>query len=197
MNTASPGATSRTMSKPSISSATLSEASIHSVPFLVSRLPITSGRMPFGSRNPRMPWPITMATTAYPPRQRRYTALAAAKMSAGVTRGVPTRCSSEASTLSSTSESEPVLRWRRSSRTSTSVSSRAVGQVAVVAEANAVRGVHVERLRVVRAVRARRRVAHVADADVALELEHVLLLEHVAHQAGILAHEQLAVLRRS
>ena len=34
MNTASPGATSRTISKPSMSSATLSEASIHSVPFL-------------------------------------------------------------------------------------------------------------------------------------------------------------------
>jgi len=31
---------------------------------LVSRLPITSGRIPFGSRNPKIPWPITIATTA-------------------------------------------------------------------------------------------------------------------------------------
>ena len=38
-------------------------------------------------------------------------------------------------------------------------------------------------------------IAHVAYADVALELEHVLLLEHIAHQPRILAHEQLAVLR--
>jgi hypothetical protein len=32
----------------------------------------------------------------------------------------------------------------------------------------------------------------VTDADVALELEHVLLLKHVAHQTRVLAHEQLA-----
>ena len=67
-----------------------------------------------------------------------------------------------------------------------------VGEIAVVAEADAVGGIHVEGLRVVRAVGAGRRVAHVADADVALELEHVLLLEHVAHQTRVLAHEQLA-----
>ncbi len=35
-----------------------------------------------------------------------------------------------------------------------------------------------------------------ADADVARELHHVLLLEHIAHQACVLAHEELAPLAR-
>ena len=64
MYTTSPGATSRTSLKPSMSSATLSEASIHSAPLGVSRWPSTSGRMPFGSRTPMSPWPMTMAITA-------------------------------------------------------------------------------------------------------------------------------------
>jgi hypothetical protein len=64
MNTASPGATSRTSSNESMSSATLSEASMYSVPRGVRRDPSTSGRMPFGSRNPSTPCPITIATTA-------------------------------------------------------------------------------------------------------------------------------------
>ena len=59
-----PAPTSRTSSKPSMSSATLSEASMHSAPFGVSRWPSTSGRMPCGSRNPSMPWPMIIATTA-------------------------------------------------------------------------------------------------------------------------------------
>jgi len=59
-----PGATSRTRRKDRLSSATLSEASIHSVPRGVRRSPSTSGRMPFGSRKPRMPWPMIIATTA-------------------------------------------------------------------------------------------------------------------------------------
>ena len=67
-----------------------------------------------------------------------------------------------------------------------------VGQVAVVREADAVWRVHVERLRFGGAVAAGGRVAHVAHADVALELLHVVLLEHVAHQALPLANEQLA-----
>ena len=64
MNTASPGVTSRTRRNERASSATLSEASIHSVPRAVLRSPSTSGRMPFGSRKPRMPWPMIIATTA-------------------------------------------------------------------------------------------------------------------------------------
>jgi hypothetical protein len=55
ISTASPGATSRTRLKPRMSRATLSDASAHSVPSGPSRLPITSGRMPFGSRKPTMP----------------------------------------------------------------------------------------------------------------------------------------------
>ena len=69
---------------------------------------------------------------------------------------------------------------------------RRVGQVAVVREADAVRRVDVERLRLGRAVATGRRIAHVADADVALQLQHVPLLEHVAHEADVLAQEQLA-----
>ena len=64
MNTASPGAMSRTLPKPSMSSATDSEASMYSGPLAVSRRPSTNGRMPFGSRKPKMPWPMTIATTA-------------------------------------------------------------------------------------------------------------------------------------
>ncbi len=70
-----------------------------------------------------------------------------------------------------------------------------VRQVAVVAETNAVRRVHVERLRVIRAVCAGGGIADVPDPDVALEFEHVLLLKHIAHQPRILAHEEFAVLR--
>ena len=111
-------------------------------------------------------------------------------MSAGVTRGVPTRCSSEANTFSSTSESDSVFRWRRSSRISTSASSAALVRLPLCAEADAVGRIHVERLRLGGAVAAGGRIAHVADADVAGELEHVPLLEHVAHQACALARAQ-------
>jgi hypothetical protein len=68
-----------------------------------------------------------------------------------------------------------------------------VGQVAVVPEADAKGGIHVERLGFVDAVAAGRRVAHVADADVAHQLQHVALVEDVAHQAGFLAHRQLVL----
>ena len=68
-----------------------------------------------------------------------------------------------------------------------------VGEVAVVPEADAVGRIDVEGLRLGGAVAAGGRVAHVADADVALQLEHVVLLEHVAHQAAALAHVELAL----
>ena len=70
-----------------------------------------------------------------------------------------------------------------------------VGEVAVVAEADAVRSVDVEGLRLRGAVAAGRRVTHVADADVTLELEHVVLLEDIAHESTALAHAQLAFAR--
>ncbi|CFO35614.1 Uncharacterised protein [Bordetella pertussis] len=54
-NIASPGSTSRTKAKPLPSSATDSEAAIHSTPSSVSWRPMHSGRMPWGSRNASMP----------------------------------------------------------------------------------------------------------------------------------------------
>ena len=62
--TASPGATSRTRSKPRMSSATDSDATAYSSPASVLRWPSTSGRMPCGSRNATSPRPSTVATTA-------------------------------------------------------------------------------------------------------------------------------------
>ena len=90
--------------------ATLSDASMYSEPCAESRRPMISGRMPLGSRKPMRPWPTIIATTANPPRQRLYIDVSAAKMSPADALGVPPRASSLASTLSSTSESELVLR---------------------------------------------------------------------------------------
>ena len=63
-----------------------------------------------------------------------------------------------------------------------------VGEVAVVAEADAVGRVDVEGLRLGDAVVAGRGIAHMADTDVATQFEHVLLAEDIAHQARALAH---------
>ena len=60
-------------------------------------------------------------------------------------------------------------------------------------QADAVGRIDVEGLRLGGAVAAGGRIAHVADADVALQLEHVMLLEDIAHQAAALAHVQLAL----
>ncbi len=62
--TPSPGAMSRTRSKPRMSNATDSEAIAYSSPASVPRLPSTSGRMPCGSRNATRPRPSTVATAA-------------------------------------------------------------------------------------------------------------------------------------
>ena len=70
---------------------------------------------------------------------------------------------------------------------------RRVGQIAVVGETDAVGRVDVERLRLRGAVAAGGGIADVADAGIALELEHVVLLEDVAHQAAVLAHAKLPV----
>ena len=72
-----------------------------------------------------------------------------------------------------------------------------IGQIAVVREADAVGRIDVERLGFGSAVAAGSRIADMADADVAAQLEHVVLLEYVAHQARALAHAQLALRRRS
>src|SRR5688572_4239607 len=70
-----------------------------------------------------------------------------------------------------------------------------IGEVAVVREADAVRRVDIEGLGLVRAVASRRGIAGVPYAHVALEPQHVLLLEHVADQAVVLAQEELALVR--
>ena len=63
-----------------------------------------------------------------------------------------------------------MLRWRRSSRISTSASSAALVRLPLCAEADAVGRVDVERLRFGGAVATGRRIAHVADADVAAQV---------------------------
>ena len=108
--TASPGSTSRRNSNPTALSATLSEATMYSVPSGPSREPRASGRIPRGSRNATSPNPNTRATAAYPPTQRRCTPETARKMSSSPMHGEPEACSSCANTLSSTSESESVFR---------------------------------------------------------------------------------------
>ena len=69
--TASPGSTSRRNSNPTALSATLSDATMYSVPSGPSREPRASGRIPCGSRNATSPNPKTRATAAYPPTHRR------------------------------------------------------------------------------------------------------------------------------
>ena len=71
-----------------------------------------------------------------------------------------------------------------------------VREVAVVGEHDAVRRVHVERLRFADAIATGRGVAHVADAGVAPQLEHVVLAEDVADEAAAFVGAQLAFDRR-
>ncbi len=71
-----------------------------------------------------------------------------------------------------------------------------VRQVAVVRQADAVGCIHIKGLGLGGTVAARGGIAHVADADRAPQFQHVVLLEHVAHQAGALAHAQFALVRR-
>jgi hypothetical protein len=63
-----------------------------------------------------------------------------------------------------------------------------VHEVAVVREADAVGRVHVERLRFGKTRAARGRIAHVPQAHVTGELDHVPLEKHVADQAVALAN---------
>jgi hypothetical protein len=70
-----------------------------------------------------------------------------------------------------------------------------VGEVAVVAETDAIGCIDVEGLRLGGAVAARRRIAYMADTHITLELEHVVLLKDIAHQAAAFAHAQLTLAR--
>ena len=87
--------------------------------------PSTSGRMPNGSRNASSPCPAISAIAAYEPSTRSCSALIASNTWSG-SRSLPRTCacSSLASTLTSSSVSESVLRCRRSMWKSSSVSSR-------------------------------------------------------------------------
>ncbi len=67
-----------------------------------------------------------------------------------------------------------------------------IRQVAVVREADAVRRVDVERLRLGNTRRARRRIAHVTDAGAARQRQHVTRAEDVADQPRGLARAQHA-----
>jgi len=74
---------------------------------------------------------------------------------------------------------------------------RRIGQVAVVAEHDAERRVHVERLGLGRLERRPRgRIAAVRDAHVAAEIAHVPRAEDVAHHARRLVHVEHVVLGR-
>ncbi len=68
-----------------------------------------------------------------------------------------------------------------------------VGQVAVVCQRQAVRGVHVERLRLGLAGRTGGGIAHVADAQVALQARHVACVEDVTYQTVALAQQETAL----
>ena len=64
-----------------------------------------------------------------------------------------------------------------------------VGQVTVVRQGDAVRRVDVERLSFGRGRATGSRVTHMANAHVPDEALHVTLMEHVTHQAIVLAQE--------
>jgi hypothetical protein len=72
-----------------------------------------------------------------------------------------------------------------------------VDEVPVVAQHDAVRRVHVERLRFgLRRSGARRRIAAMGDAHVAHEVAHIARAEDVAHEAAALVHVEAVALGR-
>jgi hypothetical protein len=72
---------------------------------------------------------------------------------------------------------------------------RGIGQIAVVGQTDAVGRIDVKGLGLGRVVTAGSRITHMAYADMAAQLEHVMLFEDIAHQTLALADEQLALLR--
>lgn len=64
-----------------------------------------------------------------------------------------------------------------------------VGQVTVVRQRNAVRRVDIERLSLGRGRAARSRVAHMTNTHMPHQALHVALLEHITHQAIVLAQK--------
>ena len=163
--TSSPGRTSRSNVAPTRSSAHVSEATTGSSP---SR-PSTSGRKPNGSRNAKS-FPSASPTTVAAPSSSAI--VAATASSSGR--------SSSAISAAITSESED----EASGLPARSRSSSAFDEVAVVAERD---GAHApvveERLRVLPGVAAGRRVARVADREVAVQPGEASLVEHLRHEA--------------
>jgi hypothetical protein len=76
------------------------------------RSPMRMGRMPYGSLNPMIPKPASIATHAYAPSTFLYTSSRLLKISSALTRTFPVFCKEAANTLRSSSESESVLMWR-------------------------------------------------------------------------------------
>ena len=68
-----------------------------------------------------------------------------------------------------------------------------IGEIAVVRERDAVGRVHIKRLRLGRAGRARGRVAHMADAIIADEALHLALAENIAHETVVLVQKKTTV----
>ena len=133
MNTASPGRTSRSSSKPTASSATLSDATMCSTPFAVSRMPSTSGRMPCGSRNATRPVADDHRDDRVAARAalvQRFDGVEDLLRLQAVLACLPSSC---ANTLSSTSESELVFRWRWSCCSTSRFSSSALTRLPLCA----------------------------------------------------------------
>ncbi len=71
-----------------------------------------------------------------------------------------------------------------------------IGEVAVVGQHQAERGIHVERLGLGGIMgRARGGIAHMGDAPIALQVPHVARAKHVAHQTGPLVHAKTPRIR--
>src|SRR3972149_1454311 len=181
MNTASPGAMSRSTRNPSASTATDSEATMYSVPVSVSLYPITAGRMPNGARNASTPWPPV------PPGRKDG-------------RGIEPQLDRGAFQLV-----RQHIEQHLGVRVGIDVPQVGaehlllqligVGEIAVVPEHDAERRIDVERLRLGEVERrAGGRIAAKGDAVVARESAHVARAEHVAHHAAALVHvERLAL----
>ena len=198
MKMASPGSTSRTNSKPMPSTATDSDATIHSTPVAVSscRARADGCRTGRGKRRARSPRSAKRShTTPSPADARRDTAL---KSAAG------SSCRPELDELQLVREHvEQHFGVRRGvdvpavDAEHLVLQLQPVRQVAVVREDDAERRVHVERLGFFLARRGTgRRVTHLADADVARQAAHVARAEHVAHHAVGLVHVEIVAVRR-
>jgi hypothetical protein len=63
-----------------------------------------------------------------------------------------------------------------------------IGEITVMPEHHAVGRIHIKGLRFSGTIMARSGIAHVPDADIALEIEHVLLIKDIAHEPRAFTH---------